>query len=312
METLLFVSLIIGALMLAALDSLFNAPRASTTTASSDEPSVALASLSLASVIMDKTMSETPDQPLNQPFTIRFQGDHYAPAIRVAPDGDPTHIVRAFNLMTPRPVIFLTGGAGAMSEDDVAATRRIIEDGIAAFAEEHKITVIDGGTEAGVMQMIGAARARHRYHFPLLGVAPHGRIEYPGLINPDKEAMLDVGHSHFVLVESNEWGGESQMIVNLTRAIAGGTQPMIGVLINGGKIAQKDVYIATAQGDYRIPILVLEGSGRSADDIATAFRTGKTDQALIRAIIGGGSIKLASLDDGAEGMRRKLQDHFKL
>lgn len=197
-----------------------------------------------------------------------------------------------------------------MTPEDIQLTHQVVEEGIAAFAQRYHITVIDGGTDAGVMQMIGDARRRNNYDFPLIGVAPLGRVEYPGYENPAHEAILQEGHSHFVLVDGNEWGDESQMIVNMTRAISGGL-PMIGILINGGKIAEKDVYLATTQGNERIPILVLDGSGRTATNIATAFKTGTTTSNIIKAIIGGGDIRLTPLDEGKTTMLHRLHDHFK-
>lgn len=254
-------------------------------------------------------MSATARPPLNQPFTIPF-GVTTRPALVVSPSVDPKIIIEAFGLGHPRPTIFITGGAGQMTPEDIQLTHQVVEEGIAAFAQRYHITVIDGGTDAGVMQMIGDARRRNNYDFPLIGVAPLGRVEYPGYENPAHEAILQEGHSHFVLVDGNEWGDESQMIVNMTRAISGGL-PMIGILINGGKIAEKDVYLATTQGNERIPILVLDGSGRTATNIATAFKTGTTTSNIIKAIIGGGDIRLTPLDEGKTTMLHRLHDHFK-
>jgi hypothetical protein len=254
-------------------------------------------------------MSTIMRPPLNQPFTIPF-GPIQKPAIIVPPSGDPQVIVQAFGLGNPRPTIFITGGAGQMTDEDIKLTHQVVEEGIAAFAQRYHVTVIDGGTDAGVMQMIGDARLRNRYDFPLIGVAPLGKVAYPGYENPAREAVLQEGHSHFVLVDAQEWGDESQMIVNMTRAIANG-MPMIGILINGGKIAEKDVYLATTQGNMRIPILVLDGSGRTATNIATAFKTGNSSSNIIKAIIAGGDIRLTPLDEGKTTMLRRLHDHFK-
>ncbi len=243
-------------------------------------------------------------------FLIQLPNGQYAPAIRLEPDADPQRIIDTFGLITPRPTIFITGGAGGMAAEDVERTREIMEQGVAAFAHEHGITIIDGGTESGVMQMIGEARTKHNFNFPLIGCTPIGRVTFHGWENADSDAELQDGHSHFVLVNSNEWGGESQMIVNLTRAIASRTRPMIGVLINGGTISTQDVYLATAQGDNRIPILVLDGSGRAADNISTAFKTQSSDNMLIKAIIQGGDIRLTTLEEGVAGVRERLAKHF--
>ncbi len=243
-------------------------------------------------------------------FLIHLPNGQYAPAMRLEADADPKRVIDTFGLITPRPTIFITGGAGGMSAEDIERTREIMEKGVAAFAQQNGITVIDGGTEAGVMQMIGEARQNNGYTFPLIGCAPLGRVSFPGWHQGEPDAELQDGHSHFVLVNSDEWGGESQMIVNLTRAIASRTRPMIGILINGGTISTQDVFLATTQGDDRIPILVLDGSGRAADHISTAFKTQQSDNTLIRAIIQGGDIRLTTLEEGVAGVHERLSRHF--
>ena len=243
-------------------------------------------------------------------FTINFKDNKFSPAIRVPVDSDPQRIIEAFNLISPRPTIFITGGASAMSKDDIARTRILIEECIAVFAQEKKITVIDGGTEAGVMDMIGDARRKHQYKFPLIGVSPLQKVEFPGFRGTDPEAELQDGHSHFVLVESNEWGGETTTIIALAKAIAAKTAPMVGILVNGGKIAEREVYLASAIGENRMPLIIIDGSGRAADNISTAFKTQRTDSELIRAIIKGADLRLTALHDGSDALRKELDKVF--
>lgn len=243
-------------------------------------------------------------------FTIRFDDDQFAPAMRIKPNGDPQKIIESFGLLIPRPTIFISGGASNMSPEEIKRTKEIINLGIAKFAADRNITVIDGGTEAGVMEMIGDARASNNYKFPLVGIAPLQRVAYPGWKGRKSEAELEPGHSHFVLVEGDEWGDESQMIVNLTRAVAKRERPMLGILINGGKIAEKDVFLATATGANRIPILVVDGSGRTANKISDAYKTKRTDNLIIQMIIKGGDIRLSPLRAGVPKMIDHLEKHF--
>ncbi|MCA9892836.1 MAG: hypothetical protein KC615_07615 [Anaerolineae bacterium] len=252
-----------------------------------------------------------PLSPANRPptFTIHFPDGRFAPAVQVKQDDDPQMIIDLFNLLVPCPALFISGGAGSMTPEDITATRDIIADGIAEFAEQHKLAVVDGGTDSGVMQMLGQVRRERRYRFPLIGVAPIGRVSYPGHESPDHDAILHEGHSHFVLVEGNDWGDESQMLVDMVRKLSR-SKPSLGILINGGNIAEKDVYIATTQGENSIPMIVLEGSGRKADEIATALSTGETESKIIKAIISGGRITVASIKAGANALRERLMLHF--
>lgn len=254
----------------------------------------------------------TPSSPGNRrpsTFTIHFPDGRFAPAVHVRPDDDPQQVIDVFNLLVPCPALFISGGAGGMSMDDAVATRDIIANGIAVFAEENHLAVVDGGTDSGVMSMIGQVRRERRYRFPLIGVAPIGRVRFPGREFNDTDAELHEGHSHFVLVEGNTWGDESAMLVDMVRKLSRG-KPAMGILINGGHIAEKDVYMATTRGDDSIPMVILEGSGRKADEIATAVATGETDSKVIKAIINGGRITVTNIKAGVEALRLQLAAHF--
>lgn len=240
-------------------------------------------------------------------FRITFPNSNVAEAVRVRTNTDPKAVLALLNIKAAAPTIFVTGGAAYMSEEDTIRTREIIES-VVDFAAEHQAIVIDGGTESGVMQMVGDARRKGNYHFPLIGVSPYGKIAYPGHDNPAADAQLEDSHSHFVLVDGEDWGAESEMIVGLTKAASGfATFPAIGILINGGKIARQEVFLAVSK---EIPMLILEGSGRLADEIATAFKTGKASQRILQAILGGGDIQLVSTEEGPGAMRTKLESRF--
>ncbi|PJF21953.1 MAG: hypothetical protein CUN56_08460 [Phototrophicales bacterium] len=240
-------------------------------------------------------------------FSVQFPNENQASAIVVPSDGDPVRALRRLGFQQHRPTIFISGGASNMSEDDLTLTERIIE-GVAQFADEHNIVIIDGGTEAGIMKMVGDTRHRLGLNFPLIGVSPLGRVEFPGYHNPNQQAQLEDNHTHFVLVDAGEWGTESPFILQLTHALSG-DKPAVGVLINGGKIAMQEVYLASTM-TRKLGVIVLEGSGRAADEISTAFRSGKSNQRILRAILAGGDIQLVGTIEGPEVMRTKLAKRF--
>jgi hypothetical protein len=241
-------------------------------------------------------------------FNVQF-GSQKAPGLIVPMNCDPDLLKHALGFNEARPAIFISGGASGMSERDVQMTKQIVASGIAKFAEENQIVVIDGGTESGVMKMIGDARRDGNYSFPLIGIAPVTKVDYPGHENPNKEASLENGHSHFVLVDGKEWGDESATIVNLTHAISGsGEKKTLGIVINGGKITRQDVYLATGK-ERNLPILVVEGSGRFADELASAHKSGQTSEKMIKAILRG-DIQLISTSEGSQGIYSKLLQHF--
>ena len=57
---------------------------------------------------------------------------------------------------------------------------RCLRDVLVPLAAEHHLTVVDGGTDAGIMKMMGEARSAARHSFPLIGVAPSGLVSLPG------------------------------------------------------------------------------------------------------------------------------------
>jgi hypothetical protein len=243
----------------------------------------------------------------DQRFAVTFDNGHKADIVRVSLNTEGKRIAEMLNLSAPQPVIFITGGAGYMSDDDKHLTMEIIRT-IAEFAERQNAVVIDGGTESGIMQMIGDARKDAGYAFPLVGVAPMGKVSFPGYRNPKEEAYLEDSHSHFVLVDGEDWGVESEVIIRLTRSLSNDRRlPAVGVLINGGKIASQEVYLAVSK---QLPMLILEGSGRFADEVATAFKTGKANQRIIQAILSGGDIQIVSTVEGPDAMRKKLEARF--
>jgi hypothetical protein len=244
-------------------------------------------------------------------FPIQFSAQAGALGVRRTRRGDPGRTCALLGLEVPRPALFVSGGADALDAATSARIGAIVRDGVARFAQDRGVTVFDGGTDAGVMRLLGEARQAAGYGFPLVGVAPAGRVRLPGDDRGEEATELHPGHSHFVLVEGDTWGDESGTIVKLTRAVAGfGAAPMAGVLINGGRVALHDVYLATARGRYPIPILVIDGSGRSADQIAAAARGGQADAPRVRAIIESGAITVVPASTGPERVYAALGEVF--
>jgi SLOG in TRPM, prokaryote len=247
-----------------------------------------------------------------EPYTITFASGDTARAVRVPQHGDPESILHALALKTS-PVLFIIGGAGLMDDDSMSITRSVVENGIARFAEEHQLVVMDGGTAAGVMALIGMARKRGAYNFPLVGVAPASRVEYPGQVGDEEDSRLDSFHSHFVLTDGDEFGDESDMIAMLVTALSLDRRlPALGIVINGGQIAQHEVYMRSASGEMTFPLLVIEGSGRLADELGEAKKTGvmSAEDAEPFADILAGDVQFIHINDGSDALRAKLEEYF--
>lgn len=244
----------------------------------------------------------------NETFVITL-GDLPALAVRVSDQDDPARIVRLLDLAEARPAIFMLGGAVDMSSDAMNTTRPILEQGLAAYAQEHGIAIIDGGTHSGAMQMMGEARQRCRGTFPLVGVAPINLVRFNGHDMPGGY-LLDPNHSHFVLTGEGDWGDETDFIVQIAQAVTGGKFPALGIVINGGGIVRQEVYRLTLTERLGAPLLVLDGSGRFADTLAHAVTTGETDDSQLREIVARGRLEIAAVADGPDALRQRLSAHF--
>jgi predicted Rossmann-fold nucleotide-binding protein len=171
--------------------------------------------------------------------------------------------------LVDRPVIVLIGGH--ILPEHAAVTVQAIEV-IAKVAEVLDAALICGGTDVGVMAAIGKARSRSGYQFPLIGISPEGAVTWPEgprnatpFLPGNEREQLEPHHSHFILVPGNQFGDESKWIVRTATMIATEHNKSVTVLINGGKVSQQDVEQSLSVGR---PLLVLEGTGRLADEIS--------------------------------------------
>ncbi len=179
-----------------------------------------------------------------------------------------TDLARALGIPQPRSLIMIVGGAASMEAHDHSNLMRLFSDGIAHIAATHNALVIDGGTQSGAMKLMGQGVAKQQHRPLLLGISPAGNVTYPGKTThkvDSEKVPLDSNHSHFVLVESNEWGGETETMYELASVFSKGC-PSVAILINGGAIAKNEVLYNVRQ---RRPVIVIEGSGRFADEIAS-------------------------------------------
>src|SRR5690606_14824240 len=253
---------------------------------------------------------ETETAPSLDTFTIAFPDDKTALAVRLSRNANPKAAVEALRLPHPRPVLVIMGGASDMNPEEMRTTRSSIEDGLSRFAEEHNVVIVDGGTTAGVMGLLGFSRHRRHYHFPLVGVAPEARVAYPGHNPPTRLGDLDPNHAHFALVEGEDFGAESNLLAGIGWAIAdSGRETVLGVVINGGDIVRQEAH-ARATGSLRFPLLVLDGSGRFADELAAAYRAGTSSDPLLQDILKKGTIHALPANTSADNLRNWLENFF--
>ena len=165
-----------------------------------------------------------------------------------------------------RPVVLVCGGADDLKDTSLARATAVLGPAVAAAARAVGAAVADGGTSAGVMAIMGAARAWRPRDLPvLLGVAPAGAVAYPG--GPGDGVPLEHNHTHFVLADSAEWGDETPLLFSMAEALAGGGRVAV-VLAGGGPIAKAEVAAAVRHG---WPVFAVGGTEGFADSLIDAW-----------------------------------------
>jgi hypothetical protein len=168
-----------------------------------------------------------------------------------------------------RPVILVSGGADSLTGAELDRTRAVLGPAVVTAARLTGAALVDGGTAAGVMAVLGAARARQRAAPPLVGVAPAGTVTYPGGPAGDERTPLEPSHTHFVLADGAGWGAETGLLLDVAETLAAG-DPVAMVLAGGGGVAQVEVLGSVRRG---WPVFALTGTGGLADTIAGLWAT---------------------------------------
>ena len=198
---------------------------------------------------------------------ILFSNNNEALAVFSRADTKAEEIVAVLDIPPPKALILIAGGADTLDEKHKLPLVRLFG-GIARAAANLDAVIIDGGTQSGVMELMGQGIADCGYQSPLIGVAPIGKVKYPGSIG-EGDTDLDPNHSYFVLVEGGDWGSELDTINKLVQVF---TKESAGVVILAGG-GPNSINEALCAVRYNLPLIVLEGTGGMADEIAVAWRS---------------------------------------
>src|SRR5205823_1365633 len=134
---------------------------------------------------------------------------------------------------------------------------------------------------------------------------------------------LDEHHSHVVLAPSDHWGGETETLFMLAEWLAEPASaerdetppapaqpavPVVLVLANGGDISTNEVLAGVRHG---WPIVVIEGSGGLADEIAGYHRAAPAqgvtiDDPVLAEIVDDGDLSFFPLQASVDGLTRLL------
>jgi len=197
--------------------------------------------------------------------TIRFPGGRLAEAVHVPQGAPASQIMERMNVPRPRGLICLNGGTAKLDEELAGRLQSLIVEGLARLAVEESVTVLTGGTDAGIFSLFGEGIGKWgNPPAPVVGVVPETLVKWPGGGGGDTD--LEPHHTHFVLVEGAEWGDETATMYELCAAWSRAC-PSIAVFAGGGQITLHEMLANVRQGRKMI---LLAGSGRSTDAVLDA------------------------------------------
>ena len=222
-----------------------------------------------------------------------------------APDVDGRELIAQLALPAARAVLVVNGSTA----EETSTSSRLVEavvDGVGGALLDQRWTAVTGATDAGIFTLLGrAAEAAGKLPAPWIGVAPLGLVTWPGRSPAgDRELVpLERHHSHFVLVEGDEWGDETPALLALAGALGGDGAPTAAVIAGGGAVARTE-----AMGHARAgrPIVVLGGSGRLADELGGMTTDATPDDGDLATIIRSGRLIVCHVSDGPAAVAAAL------
>jgi hypothetical protein len=238
---------------------------------------------------------------------LTFDSGQTALAIRVDRQAELPDALERIGLGGSRSILVVVGGASKISEADFLRIKRLFTEVLAPIAESLGAYVVDGGTDAGVMQLMGEARTQIGAKFALIGVTPENKVALPNQQEPDADLTpLEPNHTHFVLVPGDNWGDESPWISGVATVLANNA-PSLTVLLNGGEITFEDAFSSVNTGRL---VVVIAGSGRTADILADALRGEATDERAKKLAKSGilQYINLIDIENGVKNLGQIIKD----
>ena len=220
-------------------------------------------------------MDSSPEGIVRQ--EIDFKEGRRAQMVMPPVHADPADIAHALGLEQPDALMLIFGGADGMEADAQTRIARLFRESLVPVAIARRALIIDGGTQSGIMQILGNVIAERQDSPCALGVAPIEKVTYPGkteTADGGERAALDPNHSHFILTPTSEWGSETETIFDMTALLSDcvaesveARSRVVALLANGGGIAKEEAYRCAWQGWN---LVILAGTGRVADEIADA------------------------------------------
>jgi hypothetical protein len=197
---------------------------------------------------------------------VRLGAHDVARLVEVGDRNQLSDVFRALGTAPANAAVVLIGGADGLSLKDRQRLLPFFRDRLVPALEEMEALVVDGGTDAGVMRLIGEGRNLRKARFRLVGVAAAETVAWPQSTGRGRPRLAR-GHPEFVLVPGSRWGDESPWMGDIAQGLSG--RQAIFLIIGGGEIARAEAELALQEG--RVVVAVM-GSGGAADDLISNGR----------------------------------------
>jgi hypothetical protein len=186
--------------------------------------------------------------------------------------------------------VVLVGGAEGAADAELARIRGFLAT-LVDHLERTETVLLDGGTDTGVIGLVGDARAAAAASFRLIGVVPAGVLERP--TRNDESIRLEPGHDEILLVPGDTFGDETPWLFGAADLLNAGPAPTI--VVNGGAITMAEARLRLDGGHV---VVAVAGSGRTAD--ALANDTGLRRSGRLRVVdLAAAESEIAAALDGA-------------
>ena len=205
--------------------------------------------------------------------------------------------------LSASPTLTFVGGASRMNAGDVAGLQPLFRR-VWQLIEELGASALDGGTDAGLMSLMGQARREEAGTRPLIGVAVQSLVTWPGGPTEGDRFLLEANHSHFLLVPGTKWGDEARWLAEAGTVLSHG-HGSLTVLVNGGDVSWLDAEYSVKA---RRQVLAITGTGRTADELGISQQVGSGD-GRAGPLVNSGLIKLIDIQQEPEriiGLIREL------
>ena len=137
---------------------------------------------------------------------IQFPDRDPVRAVFAAPRRTASALLQQLGLIGPHAIVIVVGGAESLDPAIEPRLRQLFELSVVRAAARANAPIVDGGTQSGIMAVLGQAAAESVAKVQLVGVAPAGKVTWPG---DDRgltgATVLEPNHTHFLLANSTAW-----------------------------------------------------------------------------------------------------------